>query len=297
MCVIIHHPFDSELPTEKTLETCWRGNPDGAGIMWRVGNEVRFHKGIMVFKEFLDVYRNLNFSKKNEFAVHFRIATSGGINMPNCHPFPVSPMIKDIKLLNGTFPTVMMHNGVLGKGDEKRKLSDTMLFVINTLSQTFVKDNIENEIMQDYLSLKTDGSRLLIFSPKVSLRTGRWHEHKGCFYSNRSFEEYWCISGATGKVKSTVMDEINYIECCPECGSTEIDYWDLYDENSEFVLEEVYQCQTCYTLIDMYGFRYDFTGSPDTKKKMVAKKKSKGGFVDGVKSITKTREKTTAVTK
>ena len=54
MCVIIYKPKDTNLPTFKTLESCFNHNEHGAGYMLPLNGEVVIRKGFMTFKEFIN---------------------------------------------------------------------------------------------------------------------------------------------------------------------------------------------------------------------------------------------------
>jgi hypothetical protein len=118
---------------------------------------------------------------------HFRIATSGGITPANCHPFPISTSVDDLKTLTIACKTAFVHNGILGKGS--KDLSDTQLYILNTLSHY---GNIKGSLPK--IRKDTAGSRTAILNADGQLwLTGLWIEKDGYHYSNATYtcQDWW----------------------------------------------------------------------------------------------------------
>ena len=192
MCIILYHPSGAELPDKNTLKRCFEKNDDGAGFMKYYAEGLRLWKGFMTWREFWHAYRTEQFQIEDDFAIHFRFATSGAVVKGTCHPFPISD---DFRLLHKTkfkpcegLQEAVMHNGVFGKG--KWGMSDTMIFVGEKLYPKI--EFLTEQTMIDKIEKDTVGSKLLIFWRGYTVMTGHWNEDKdtGIFYSNYGWKEY-----------------------------------------------------------------------------------------------------------
>ena len=234
MCIIIHKSENVPCPSKDIIETCFYNNPDGAGmaILRPKADKVEIHKGFMVLKDFLD-FAACAAKKDDIVTYHFRITTSGGTIPGNCHPFPVSDNVKDLKALSIQSRFAFIHNGVIGAGSDS--LSDTQLYVKNTLAKMsfdILTEKIINKISQD-----TRGSRTVTIDArrkKVAF-TGEWiHDEKtGLSFSNASFKApVWSFEDYSTPILST----------CPNCKSSE----------AELISEAhgLYECPECNCLFD-----------------------------------------------
>lgn len=134
MCVAIYKPKGVEFPSWKRLKECWDVNPDGAGFMFADGNDVNIYKGFMTWKDFkkaLKPYKSSEVAREQAFAIHFRIATQGGVNAEMCHPFPLSSSVAELKKTHTRARIGVVHNGIipLTSSVKKSSLSDTALFI------------------------------------------------------------------------------------------------------------------------------------------------------------------------
>lgn len=119
MCIAIHKPKGLLIPESHLVES-FEANPDGAGFAAfhdRHGLVIR--KGFMGFNSFQQEFHSYRYCPA---LVHFRIATSGGVNREMCHPFP---------LCGGKF--ALIHNGVINVKPHKGK-SDTATFADSVLT-------------------------------------------------------------------------------------------------------------------------------------------------------------------
>lgn len=187
MCIILHHPEKAKLPHKSQLQNCFEKNADGAGFMVVRDDKIRVRKGFMNFTDFWAGYTNERFTEADEFAVHFRWATAGGVSKANTHPFPLTDDHAELRALKYNTDIAMMHNGVVGFG--LGTLSDTMLYVVEELS--ILRDHLSDDSVIEYISDYTAGSRLIFFDLKSGnvLKTGAWVEDKltGNFYSNKDW--------------------------------------------------------------------------------------------------------------
>lgn len=119
MCIAIAKPKGKTI-TKERLETCFKNNPDGCGFAYINGGNLYIEK----FMEFEDFYKSYSTHEHDSnMLIHFRIATHGGVNLENCHPFKLNDRM------------ALIHNGVLtGYGDRNSK-SDTRDFIDKILSK------------------------------------------------------------------------------------------------------------------------------------------------------------------
>lgn len=186
MCVICHKAKGAKMPDIKTILDMWDDNPHGAGIMWRSGSEVKYVKGFMKQDKFLKfIKKNEKELEETEVAMHFRIATHGGINPWNTHPFPMDPGT-NTKSMSGTVRSCMMHNGVLPIVPRDDGISDTAELSLRAKSFPSPEKYIES--IAEYVS--TD-NRILVFAPDETLFVGDWHEEGQLSFSNLNFKSMY----------------------------------------------------------------------------------------------------------
>lgn len=190
MCIIIVKPAGVNLPTKKIIKSCFRSNPDGAGIMFSYDGEVRIEKGFMGFKSFWKYHQRMEFDKSVPIVYHFRIATAGGTSPGNCHPFPISdsedllksPSVRGEKI-------AIVHNGILPI-KTPLFLSDTQIFIRDTLSGVRNELIAKNPAVLTLLEMSTKGSRLaLLYSDgSIIMQGSGWvPDGSGLVFSNDSY--------------------------------------------------------------------------------------------------------------
>ena len=199
MCVIVHKERGKDLPSNEIIEKCFKKNPDGSGILLhRDGTKVvEIHKGFMKLEDFNVALKDLNVRKEDDLVLHFRIATSGGTNPENCHPFPISCKVEDLKATRINTPIAFVHNGVLGKGNDELKISDTQVFVKDVISREEISDHLDNEEVQKVIEQMAGGQRFFIADAEkdVFKRFGTWYEDGGLWFSNMHWKNYVEYSG------------------------------------------------------------------------------------------------------
>jgi predicted glutamine amidotransferase len=187
MCIIVYKQKDVKIPDKfiDTLETCFDNNPDGAGILYEKDGKLHIEKGFMTFDSFKRHYEKLNFSDKDIFVLHFRIATQGNIDQYTCHPFPISHKVKHLKATTFHTNFAMVHNGCISMKDENDDLSDSQLFVRDVLSQLNPADIYNDGPVKNLISMSTSGSKLLLWHTEYGIMTtGLWQKDKEIYYSN-----------------------------------------------------------------------------------------------------------------
>lgn len=143
MCIIAIKSKGVAMPDERTLRTMWTNNPHGAGIMYAgKDGKVYIDKGYMDWTSFIERLRTLGTpAQVREMGVvlHFRIATHGGVNPGNTHPFPVSSSVSALTKLRGTCKVGVAHNGIIPI-EPRDGISDTMEFVASELAPLAAKN-------------------------------------------------------------------------------------------------------------------------------------------------------------
>lgn len=175
MCIAIAKP-EGMLLSGQTLKNCWDSNPDGAGFMYPEKGKVVIVKGLMTFDEFMTAYEP---HKEKQAALHFRIATHGGVNKENTHPFQVTPALG------------MVHNGIISKVncDLDKTMSDTWHFNEKILKKfPFLwKDSSFKELVESYIGY----SKLILMNGEGEFNI--YNESSGvwdcsCWFSNTSYK-------------------------------------------------------------------------------------------------------------
>ena len=135
MCIILTcEPYVR--PDHDLIETCFNNNPDGAGIMWCEDGVVRTEKGFSTVRSLEESISYV--PKSSRLVIHMRIATSGGIDVGTCHPFPISDDLDTLHAPYMECDAALVHNGIISgvPTDAKLGISDTVYFVqhyVNTL--------------------------------------------------------------------------------------------------------------------------------------------------------------------
>lgn len=264
MCIIIYKPKDVSLPEEHILKTCFDNNPHGAGIMYKKGfqSQVFIQKGLMTFDYFMEILNTI--PEQHEMALHFRIGTAGKNNQGNCHPFPVTDNFKKMIEIEQITNLALVHNGILTKYDYKNSIfSDTMHFIAEILSDSFVLDNMDNPTLIRLLEDYTDFNKFLFFAKgKETFTLGdAWEKKDDIYYSNKTYKIAYAgyINDRWYNPHShNIYDSDEYLyEACPECGnSAELcseGYESCEGDNFNSLrddLKDLYQCIVCGVVFD-----------------------------------------------
>ena len=174
MCIAIVKLKDTTISKE-VLQTCFTNNPDNCGMAYIDNGKIIINK-YDNFEKFYTDYAKIE--HKSNMLIHFRIATHGGVNIENTHPF----------VLNSRM--ALIHNGVLSGYGDKEKISDTRDFinkVIGNISWKMWKNPSFIELVGNAIG----GSKLGILDVTgdfyiVNEQKGTWKD--GAWYSNNSYE-------------------------------------------------------------------------------------------------------------
>lgn len=234
MCIAIYQAPGYRL-TEEELANSWVANPDGAGISFFDSSMEIVVEKTMNRSEFVDIYNKAvkQHGRKSEMSVHFRIATHGGVNISNCHPF-FTPDGRMSVIHNGIIPVLF--------NSKKDPRSDTRVFV-EEIIPSMPKNWIDNEqlfnVVEEFIGnsklvvLGMDtGSSAYIFNENM----GHWSDDKKIWFSNKSY----CSKPLTNVVtykgggwESPQLMEVPHLAKCMMC-----------TENAVFD-DVCYECETC----------------------------------------------------
>lgn len=243
MCIICVKPAGVDMPTTNILRNCWDGNTDGAGIAyWKENDrEVTIDKGFMKIKQLNDKIYSLNIQVNDLAVIHFRYATHGLVDRGNCHPFPLSNRIDELRASYGVFPHAIAHNGVFGDMACHQTLSDTQKFIRGILSNDLISNHLDNKAVRILLAgYCGSSSKLAILRPSKLLLIGDFIEDNGLLYSNHGYKpviyhkNYDDDYGDNCNYKKPLLK--NECELCGEIDQSKVDYRDEF---------ELYLCDKC----------------------------------------------------
>lgn len=183
MCIAIYKAHNVAFPTLEEMNNCWDNNPDGFGFAIRKNGKCEIHKGYMKKTEMLAAYETLCKKYANhDVLMHFRIATHGGVNPQNTHPFPIVDSKKSMGKTKMVCDKCLIHNGVLPIEPRSKNISDTAELALR-LGEAGIT-NVEAVRLLDGL-IGTNKIALMNGVGVVTL--GEWIEKDGILFSNRTY--------------------------------------------------------------------------------------------------------------
>ena len=194
MCIIAVKPIGEELMERRILENCFNYNSDGMGFMWNEDGKVHISKGYMNFEEGYRVLKELDRRinlKERGLVIHFRIATSGNVDMGACHPFAISNSDKTLRTLELTTDIGVAHNGIISAYIPPKNsiLSDTQLFIKDYLYN--IKEEIPNFLTNSNILFaieKVAGSKLAFLDGEGNVTTvGKFISEDNYLFSNETY--------------------------------------------------------------------------------------------------------------
>jgi len=193
MCIILYKPIITELPDIQTLETCYNNNHHGAGFMYQYNNKVHIQKGFMTFESLilaLDQLRQKIDITEVPLVVHFRLASHGKINQSNCHPFPITKNINQLKSKSCITDIAMVHNGIIPFTSYNRNTSDTIIFTRDYLTE--IKDSLFNPVITELILHSTKSKFIIMSGDNIQLIGDFIHDEiDNCYYSNDGYIDYY----------------------------------------------------------------------------------------------------------
>jgi predicted glutamine amidotransferase len=196
MCIIAVQPKGKKI-SKKTLRNCWDNNNDGAGLMYSVNGEIIVKKELHSFDKFMQY--KLEADKHNvNIVLHFRISTSGGVNLLNCHPFKVNNNLH------------FCHNGMLDIIVPKNStINDTQIYnntILRNLPKNWQRNNAILKLVEQSIGSRNKFVLLdeLGMYYIINHEAGVWDND--CWFSNTSYQYSYSnviTSNYYSKVKTT----------------------------------------------------------------------------------------------
>ena len=195
MCIICIKNKGLDLPSKKIIQTMCNNNHHGNGFCYAENGQVIIQKGYMDFESYYEALKQIPNIKDKNVVLHCRITTHGSTSGGNCHPFPLSNSIKELKAHEIKANVGIIHNGIIRsvQADRENDLSDTMTYIKDKLYKRYTEDNsfmdkiearedIEKEIGSKMVIMKSDGEYYII---------GEFNtDSNGHIYSNHSYVPY-----------------------------------------------------------------------------------------------------------
>lgn len=233
MCVIVVKPIGEKIEFDN-INKCYQANPDLCGIAIRdpKTNHVEIHRGL----ELHELYQCLPLDLESvEVVFHFRIATSGNVNIINSHPFPVikraaqSKTHLDIKHINAS--SAITHNGIIltkaEAAEHNQHLSDTALLARALATMPTKSRLVILEMLAGY------SNKFTYTDSKGTTLFGKFHEVDGCYYSNLNWKYQTKVYTYQADDKADDKDYNHW---------KEFD-WNTYQSNYKYSLDP--RCNEC----------------------------------------------------
>lgn len=126
MCIILTcEPYAR--PTLELVDDCFFANQDGAGIAWIEDGKVQISKGFTDSECMYELIKDI--PAESPLMLHMRIATSGGISVATCHPYPICDTLEYLHAPDVECGAAIAHNGVIPGMVTSDGISDTIAFV------------------------------------------------------------------------------------------------------------------------------------------------------------------------
>ena len=180
MCVIAIQPKGNVI-SKQELQNCWDNNGHGGGIMYADNGKIIVKKEMKSFDKFYE-YVQEGSKLDSSVVIHFRIATSGGINEYNCHPFKIHKNL------------YFCHNGILDINvPQGSKENDTQIFnniLMKPLPYNFYKNQAIMNVLEFTIGF---GNKFVFLDDKgdyfiLNEKAGEWSED-GAWFSNTSYKK------------------------------------------------------------------------------------------------------------
>lgn len=209
MCMIAYAPAGAGRLTPSVIGTAMGRHADGFGIAWRdlSGSAPVLRTATFAphdkpaFRAQLDAVMQAG----DEYAVHFRMATSGPRNVDMSHPFTYED--PDPKV--GT--VAVLHNGIIGIAHDRTKESDTAAFVRLVLAQLpsqwwaqpALVYLVREAIGYSKLTIMTAHGTHIVGEEKGEWDDGIWYssEHRASTWTSGKWESKYTPKGATVTAK------------------------------------------------------------------------------------------------
>lgn len=193
MCIIAAKPAGIKMPSIAQQKIMWDNNSDGAGIMYAKDGFVHIQKGFMDwarYEAFMEHLMQTEDLDSLSVVMHFRIKTHGEINAENCHPFPVTRSIEQMKKTKSTCKLGMAHNGIINIVPRKG-ISDTMEYNATQLAPLYsaMPQFYRNASAMELVENAIDSKMALLNGAGELFLIGTFTESEGVKYSNYGYQK------------------------------------------------------------------------------------------------------------
>lgn len=190
MCIILTcEPYAR--PTIDLVDDCFFANPDGAGIAWIEGGKVQISKGFTDSDCMYELIKDI--PAESPLMLHMRIATSGGISVATCHPYPICDTLEYLHAPDVECGAAIAHNGVIPGMVTSDGISDTIAFVQGVVTPMWRVSHEVTNSMRRAIMRAASGNRFAVLTSDGTLsRIGRgWQSvTRGIEASNGSWRPY-----------------------------------------------------------------------------------------------------------
>lgn len=188
MCIILTCEQNVR-PDHELLDVCFNNNPDGAGIMWVEDGMVCTEKGFDNLPDLEEAIWDVPLNSR--LVIHMRIATSGGIDVGTCHPFPISDELDVLHAPYAECDAAIAHNGIISgvPTDAKLGISDTVYFVSHYVNALYHEEGLTKSALRR-IKVAAPGNRFAIMTKDGTvhrLGTGWETVRKGIQASNSTW--------------------------------------------------------------------------------------------------------------
>ncbi len=189
MCLAIYKPANIK-PDWHRLENGMCFNSDGAGFAVAVDGQLIVEKGFFKFSDFKKALEPFG---DHPMIIHFRLATHGGKNKRNCHPFALA----DFGGPDDHEPVAVIHNGIFYQAaNDDKNWSDTWHVCRDVLHPMWLSDPslfYKPEVIALGDGFVGMSNKLVFLNSKGEFSiwgASNGHWDSGCWWSNRSYEDY-----------------------------------------------------------------------------------------------------------
>lgn len=177
MCIAIVVPAGKVLPPDH-IANAFNGNRDGGGFAYVDNGKVVIRKGFFNLDDFMLAFEPIaaTFGKDNPMLVHFRIATTGKVNMQNCHPYQIDKG-RGALIHNGSFSWA--RGGRTAEKSDTKELVEGICNNMNYEDAMEAYDKINTVLGWNKVATLHANGKYIIFNNKA------WTEKDGIFYSTQ----------------------------------------------------------------------------------------------------------------
>ena len=188
MCVIMIR--NGTKSNKADIKKMWDKNSDGAGVAWNDGKKTHYIKGIMNVERLIGILNNRNITK-NDYVVHFRMASIGSKGQALTHPFLIDCKGSNPITYSGD-KDLLIHNGhdaqILNRMIEAHTHN-----MVKIPSGEF-SDTRATAVMSAHCGHELCGhisGKFVVITPKEIITYGVFEEKDGAKYSNTSWQAFY----------------------------------------------------------------------------------------------------------